>query len=98
MIVRNAMLTFLALLLLIAGGVWMIGVGSDWLMIAIGIAMVALLVERKRYWRRTGGKPGPEWFATGEWRIDPESGAVLRMWEDSATGERREVAGEPTLH
>ncbi|TXJ19294.1 MAG: hypothetical protein E6Q28_06225 [Afipia sp.] len=98
MIARNALLTFIALLLLIFGGMYFtgaIGWGAPALILCGGLAA---LIERRFYERRTGGRPGPEWRLTGESRIDPDTGQVIRVWVDSESGEKREVAGEPTLN
>lgn len=98
MIAREAALTFLTVLLLIVGGLWFADVLGWHPVLLLAIAIVALLFERRRYERRTGGQPGPEWELTGESWIDPNSGHIVRVWFDPETGERREVRSEPPLH
>jgi hypothetical protein len=83
-------------LLLVAGAAAaaLAGCGSFALRLAIpGLALVlALLVERWRYKRVTGEPPGPGWVATGERFVDPESGALVTVYFNPASGERRYVA------
>lgn len=98
MIARNALLTFVALLLLIFGGMYFAG-AIGWHLPALILAGgLAALIERRFYELRTGGRPGPEWRLTGESRVDPDTGQVIRIWIDAESGEKREVAGEPTLN
>jgi hypothetical protein len=97
MIARNALLTFLALMLLIFGGMYFAN-AIDWPWPAFLLcAALAAVIERRRYERRTGGRPGQAWQLTGESRIDPDTGEIIRVWFDPESGERREVAGEPTV-
>jgi hypothetical protein len=51
----------------------------------------AVLFERWRYKRLTGGRPGPEWVVTDERFIDPESGKLVTVYYRPSTGERRYV-------
>jgi hypothetical protein len=51
-----------------------------------------LLVERWRYQRPADGRPGHEWKATSERFVDPESGQLVTVFFNPATGERRYVA------
>ena len=41
----------------------------------------------------TGGPPGAGWVATKERFVDPESGKLVTVFYQPATGERRYVAG-----
>ncbi|HZU90695.1 MAG TPA: hypothetical protein VE993_15690 [Stellaceae bacterium] len=57
-----------------------------------GIVLVgAVLVERWRYKPLGGARPGPDWIATGERFVDPESGKLVTVFYKPATGERRYV-------
>ncbi len=57
------------------------------------VLLIGLLVERWRYKRVTRSRPGPEWVATAERFVDPESGRLVTVYYHPATGERRYVAG-----
>ena len=52
----------------------------------------AALFERWRYKRLQEDRPGPNWVATDERFIDPESGRNVTVYCDPGTGERRYVA------
>jgi hypothetical protein len=52
----------------------------------------AALVERWRYKRLAGSRPGPDWVATDERFVDPESGKLVTVYYRPSTGERRYVA------
>jgi hypothetical protein len=57
-----------------------------------GLVLIsAALVERWRYKRVAGSRPGPDWVATGERFVDPESGRLVTVYYRPATGERRYV-------
>jgi hypothetical protein len=56
------------------------------------VLVAAALVERWRYKRLAGNRPGPEWVATDERFLDPESGRPVTVYYRPATGERRYVA------
>jgi hypothetical protein len=57
----------------------------------------ALLVERWRYKPLVDHRPGREWQATPERFVDPESGQVVTVFFNPATGERRYV-GDQNQH
>jgi len=52
----------------------------------------AVLFERWRYKRLADNRPGPEWVATDERFVDPESGRLVTVYYRPSTGERRYVA------
>ena len=57
-----------------------------------------VLIERWRYRPLTADRPGPDWQATPERFVDPESGRPVTVFFNPASGERRYVAdGEPRL-
>jgi hypothetical protein len=56
------------------------------------LLIVGLLIERWRYKPLSGPRPGPEWVATDERFIDPESGKLVTVYYQPATGERRYIA------
>jgi hypothetical protein len=61
---------------------------------ALGAAalFVGLLIERWRYKPLTEPRPGPDWQATEERFVDPETGKLVTVYFNPATGERRYVA------
>ena len=50
-----------------------------------------VLVERWRYQVLTDNRPGRDWRATPERFVDPESGRLVTVFFNPATGERRYV-------
>jgi hypothetical protein len=56
------------------------------------ILLFALLVERWRYKPVASRRPGPDWIATDERFVDPESGQLVAVFYQPSTGERRYVA------
>ena len=89
--------------LLVCGGV-MLGVATfgalaGWRLAAIiplalwgAILGGGVLVERWRYQRLAEDRPGRDWQATPERFVDPETGRLVTVFFNSATGERRYVA------
>ena len=65
---------------------------------AIGLAgwalvlIVGLLIERWRYQPLAERSPGPDWTATDERFVDPETGKLVTVYYHPPTGERRYVA------
>ena len=53
-----------------------------------------VLIERWRYKRLSDDRPGRGWQATTERFVDPETGRLVTVFLNPATGERRYVAGE----
>ncbi len=69
------------------------GLGAALRLAIPGLVLVgAALFERWRYKRLAGDRPGPEWVATDERFVDPESGRLVTVYYHPATGERRYVA------
>jgi uncharacterized protein (DUF58 family) len=69
------------------------GPGALWLAVLALVLIGAALIERWRYKRLAASRPGPEWVATDERFVDPESGRFVTVYYRPATGERRYVAG-----
>lgn len=59
--------------------------------IFLGLALAGLLFENFRYRRLSGQAPGGDFKPTGERFIDPESGKLVEVHSDPATGARRYV-------
>lgn len=60
--------------------------------IFLGIVLAALVFENIRYRKASTQAPGGDFAATGEKFIDPESGKLIEVHADPATGARRYVA------
>jgi hypothetical protein len=56
------------------------------------IFLVGLLIERWRYKQLSGAPPGPDWQRTDERFVDPETGKLVTVYFQPATGERRYIA------
>jgi len=56
------------------------------------VLVVGLLIERWRYKPLAERPPGPDWTATDERFVDPETGKVVTVYFHAASGERRYVA------
>jgi len=70
--------------------VWTIAGGPVLLIVGV-VAMVTGLLE-PIYGRATRHRPAGNWRATDERFVDPETGELVTVWFDPATGERRYVA------
>ena len=93
--VLRAFLIVVGALLLIGGAVLgaICSVGPMLRLALPGLLLIgAALFEQWRYKRLQEDRPGPNWIATDERFIDPESGRNVTVYYDSRTGERRYVA------
>ncbi len=63
-----------------------------WLAVWAAVLIVGLLIERWRYKPLAGPPPGPDWQATGERFVDPETGKIVTVYFHPTTGERRYIA------
>ena|SRR5271167_3078996 len=69
------------------------GLGLSLRLALPGLLLIgAAIFERWRYKRLVGSRPGPEWVATKERFVDPESGKLVTVYFRPSTGERRYVA------
>lgn len=59
--------------------------------IVVAIVLAGLLFENRRYKRVLETAPGAGWQATGERFVDPDSGKLVTVFFNPATGERRYV-------
>jgi hypothetical protein len=57
------------------------------------VLLFALVVERWRYKPVTGPPLGAGWVPTNERFVDPETGKLVTVFYEPATGERRYIAG-----
>ena len=77
--------------LVAAAGAGVAGVPTPavtWLLALGLIVSLGVLYERSRYQAIADKSPGPDWQATGERFIDPESGKLVAVHFKPATGER----------
>jgi hypothetical protein len=88
---RAALAAAAAMMLLAGGGALVAcGLGAAWPLSLPGLLLLAaLLFERWRYKRLQTDRPGPDWVATGERFVDPESGRPVTVYHRPSTGERR---------
>lgn len=56
------------------------------------LLFVGLVFERWRYKPLSDARLGPDWVATDERFVDPETGKLVTVYYHPATGERRYVA------
>ena len=56
------------------------------------LLLVGLVFERWRYKPLTDTRLGPDWIATHERFVDPETGKLVTVYYHPSTGERRYVA------
>jgi hypothetical protein len=93
-VVRLVLLAIAGLLLAAGIAIAMVGAFPA----AIGLAgwglllLIGLLIERWRYKPLSERSPGPDWTATGERFVDPETGKLVAVYFHPASGERRYVA------
>ena len=63
-----------------------------WLLIAGGVITVGTLLERVFYKPLLRGSPGAGWQKTGERFVDPDSGKMVDVFYNPASGQRQYVA------
>jgi hypothetical protein len=71
------------------------------LLILTGLLLAGTALERVGYGQAAASRPpGRNWELTAERFVDPESGRLVAVWFDPATGERRYVdaAAAPAEH
>ena len=81
-------------LILLAVGVWFVATGAvgAWVCILWGaIIAAAIAYERFRYKPLQSGAPGPGWEKTNERFVDDETGKMVSVYIETATGERQYV-------
>lgn len=93
-VVRGILLLIAALL--IAGGVLFAAFGCLPAAAVLGgwglVLLIGVAIERWRYKPLGERSPGPDWTATDERFVDPETGKLVRVYFHPASGERRYVA------
>jgi hypothetical protein len=61
------------------------------IVLIFGLLMLITAALEPIYGRSDGKPRGGRWQATGERFVDPETGALVTVWYDPETGERRYV-------
>ena len=90
---RISLIVIVAVLLILAVGVAVFqGPALIGPIIILSVALIALVFESFRYRRLIHNAPGGNFSATGERFVDPESGKLVEVHSDPATGARRYVA------
>jgi hypothetical protein len=95
--------------LVVIGGIMLagaaIGALAGWRLPAVlplafwGVVLAGgVLIERWRYRPLTDQRPGPDWQATYERFVDPESGRLVTVFFNPVTGERRYIAADEKPH
>jgi hypothetical protein len=69
--------------------------GGFVLLIVAAVAIVSVLIEPV-YGRAAARPLGPGWRPTDEKFVDPETGELVTVWFDPASGERRYVGDDRT--
>jgi hypothetical protein len=92
--VRGVLLLIAGLLLAGGGALAMLGAMPAAVGLTVWglILIVGLLIERWRYKPLAERSPGPDWTATDERFVDPETGKLVTVYYHPASGERRYVA------
>ena len=83
--------------ILLAAAAWLSIIGCTlatafWVAIPGLVLVFGLLVERWRYKPLTSCQPGPDWLATDERFVDPETRKPVTVYYQPSTGERRYVS------
>jgi hypothetical protein len=65
--------------------------GGGWMLLILGAVVIVSVLLEPIYGRVTNRPVGGNWRPTDEKFVDPESGKLLTVWFDPATGDRRYV-------
>jgi hypothetical protein len=60
-----------------------------WLFVVGAALVIGTVFERVFYKPLTTARPGPGWTDTGERFVDPETGKMVKVLYDAASGERQ---------
>ena len=69
--------------------------GGGWVLLVLGVVVSVTAFLEPTYGRGTHRPLGGGWRPTDERFVDPESGKLVTVWFDPATGERRYVDEAP---
>jgi len=82
-------------LLIGIGGIAVFASGGGPVLMIVGVVVLVTAAIEPIY-GRPGARPQEgKWRPTGEKFVDPETGKLVIVWFDPASGERRYVADEP---
>jgi hypothetical protein len=93
-VLRPALLAIGGIMLSVGVLLWLAGcpAGPAFEAAIPGLILVgAVLAERWRYRPLEQQRPGPDWEATDERFVDPETGKLVTVFYKPATGERRYI-------
>lgn len=89
---RSVVLAFAVCILVVSALAAAVGATGAWVPVIWGAILLASLVfERFRYKPLVRGVPGPSWERTSERFVDDETGKLVTVYIEKATGERRYV-------
>jgi hypothetical protein len=77
--------------LLAVCGVALWASGGGWMLLIVGAVVIVSVLLEPVYGRATSRPINGGWRPTDEKFVDPESGKLLTVWFDPATGDRRYV-------
>ena len=80
--------------LLAVGGIAMSASGSGFFLLIFAVVVIVAALLEPIYGRTVGRPSGRNWRPTDEKFVDPETGQLVTVWFDAATGERRYVSNE----
>jgi hypothetical protein len=89
---RSWALTASIVVLLCGLAAWWSGGGP--VLSVIGAVMLVTAILERSYGKLVGRPRGENWRPTDEKFVDPETGRLVTVWFDPATGDRRYVADE----
>jgi hypothetical protein len=83
--------------LLAIAGIWVWWIGGGPVLLVIGVLAIVSVLLEPIYGRAVARPPAGDWRPTDERFVHPESGALVTVWYDPASGQRRYVAdgGDP---
>lgn len=89
---RNVVLAFAVALFAVASVSTLLHPEMAGLLLPTGVLLLGTLLERTGYGRAASAPPAERgWRETAERFVDPETGRLVAVWFDAATGERRYV-------
>jgi hypothetical protein len=79
-------------ILFVAGGLWLWSVGDGAALLIVGVVALITGLFEPLYGQTRRVQPGGDWRATDERFVEPDTGELVVVWFNPATGERRYVA------
>jgi hypothetical protein len=82
--------------LLGVGGIALWASGGGFVLLIVAAVAIATALLEPIYGRAGASPLGPGWRPTDEKFVDPETGELVTVWFDSASGKRRYVGDDQT--